>query len=558
MSYNLIQTIKTMLPMLAFLYPLAAQAAVPAIPDAGSILQEVQPAKPTAPSSNGTGLTIEPQKGGKLPTGVSFKVDTIQLSGNTRFDTKTLHALVVDAEGQTLTLVHLDELASRITNYYRSHGFPLARAIIPAQTIQSGTVRIEILEASFGKIHLHNQSRVSDSLLEDTLSSLQSGQIIEQAEMDHALLLLSDIPGIVINSTLKPGDAVGTSDLLVAGRPSSALMANVVLDGYGNRYTGKVRAGATLNLSNPLHYGNLLSINGLSSGSGMNYGRISYESLLSGRGTRLGGAYSNLRYILGGSLVSLLGHGSAEAASLWAKHPLIRSRNINIYAQLQYDQNQLRDHIDIGGLKTDRHLESFAMSISGDARDVLPWGGINTWNLSLVSGRVGFDNRAAQLGDTASAGTQGGFTKWNLNVSHLQSLSQKNMLYFTMSAQGTSTNLDSSEKMALGGPNTVSAYDTGAISGDTGYQGTAEFKHNLDPHWQAVFFVDSAHLTVNKKIWAAGANSATLSGVGLGLNWTGSNQWSAKASIASPLGSTPQLVANVATTRAWMEISKRF
>jgi hemolysin activation/secretion protein len=115
--------------------------------------------------------------------------------------------------------------------------------------------------------------------------------------------------------------------------------------------------------------------------------------------------------------------------------------------------------------------------------------------------------------------------------------------------------------MIVGGPYTVRAYDTGAISGDTGYLGTIEFRHDLRSsygQWQAIAFVDSAHVRINKTTWIAGLNSASLSGAGVGINWTGSNQWDIKAAIATPIGATPALVADTRSTRAWIEVAMRF
>ena len=545
--------------LVAFPALAAAQMAQPVAPGAGAILQQIQPVTPPAPSSTGTGLTIERGDGAKLPPGAPFLVKTLQISGNTLFDTPTLHALVADAEGKSLTLSQLGELAARITGYYQSRGYPLARAIIPAQTIASGIVRIEVIEARYGQISLDNRSRVNNSLLQATLSPLQSGQVIGQTGLDRTLLLLSDIPGVLVAATLKPGQAVGTSDLLVNTTPGPAVTGNLVLDNYGNRYTGRARIGGTVNVINPLQHGDVLSVTGLSSGSGLNYGRITYESLLNGQGTRIGGSYAALRYELGEPLASLKANGTARVGSLWAKHPLVRSRDANLYGQIQYDGKQLRDRIDTSGIRTDRHLDNWTLNLAGDA--LLP-GGINSWNLGWTSGRVGFDNSAAQLADAATARTQGGFSKLNANLARLQSLSPKNALYFAFSGQWANTNLDSAEKMSVGGPSTVRAYDVGALSGDTGYLATAEFRHDLgsawNGRWQAVAFVDTARVTVNKNVWVAGTNSATLSGAGMGINWAGPNQWRAKAYIATRLGSTPTLVASSASTRAWVEISKGF
>jgi len=538
---------------------LAAQAAEPVVPDAGSILQQVQPAMPPSPSSTGTGLTIEQEGGGKLPPSAPFMIAALQISGSTLFDTMTLRALVAGAEGQSLTLPQLDEWVARITDYYHSHGYPLARAFIPAQTIQAGIVRIEIIEARYGKIGLDNRSRVKNALLQATLSPLQSGQAINQMGLDHALLLLSDIPGVVINATLKPGVSAATSDLLLEAASGPSVAGSMALDSYGNRYTGRTRAGGTVNFINPLHHGDVLSLSGLSSGSGMNYVRISYDTLLNGKGSRIGGSYSALHYVLGDTLTSINGHGTAEVGSLWAKHPLLRSRDANLYAQIQYEQVQLRDHIEASAIRTDRHLENWTGSLIGDTRHAI---GINTWNLGLTTGRVDFDDGAAQLADAASARTQGSFTKWNASLARLQSLDPQNALYLNFTAQGANGNLDSSQKMTAGGPYTVRAYDMGAVSGDAGYEFSAEYRHDLKSvwhgQWQAVAFIDSAHVLVNKSSWSAGANSATLTGAGAGLNWTGAKQWNARAYVATPVGATPALVASSASVRAWIEIGRGF
>jgi len=548
--------------LLAACVPLAAQAADPVPPGAGSILQQVQPAMPPTPSPSGTGLTIEREGGASLPSSAPFLVQSIRIVGTTLFETATLHALVADAEGKSRTLSQLDELATRITSYYHRHGYPLARAVIPAQIIRDGVVRLVIVEARYGRISADNQSRVNAALLQATLAPLQSGQAIGQAGLDHALLLLSDIPGVVVNATLKPGEAVGTSDLLVDITPGVTVSGSIVLDNHGNRFTGRARVGGTLNVINPLHHGDVLTLNGLGSGRGTRYGRIAYESLLNGRGTRLGGAYSALHYSLGEPLAALAAHGTARVRSVWAKHPLVRARDFNLYGQIQYDRLQLRDRIDASANRTDRHLDQSTASLAGDARDEFLSAGVNAWNAGWTAGRVRFDDAAARLADADGAGTQGRFSKWNASLARLQSLGPANGLYLAFSGQWSNANLDPSQKMTAGGPYTVRAYDTGAVSGDTGYLATIEFRHSLgrhwEGHWEAVAFADSSHVKVNRIVRMAGANSATLSGAGVGLNWSGPDQWIARAFMARRVGSMPVLVANSASVRGWVEIRKGF
>jgi hemolysin activation/secretion protein len=553
--------------LLGALAPLAAHAAAPAppvapaAPDSGNLLQQITPNTPPAPSPTGTGLTIERESGTTAPPGEAFTVTSLTIAGNTRIDSATLHTLVADAEGKSLTLAQLAAVADRITDYYHKHNYPLARAIIPAQTIRGGAVTIQVLEASYGKVTLNNKSHVTDSLLESTLAPLHGGEVIEQSEMDHVLLLLSDVPKIEVDAVIRPGEGVGTSDLDITTLPGPRVTGVASVDDYGNRYTGRERLAGSVSLIDPLDHGDFLTLSGLTSGDRLNYARASYEVTANGWGTRVGGAWSALHYFLGDGLVALDGNGTAEVGSAWAKQPLMRSEAVNLYAQLQYDALRLRDEIGASAIHTYRHLNDFTASLTGDARDAFWAGGVSTLDLAVSGGNLGFDNDAAQAADAVSARTRGNFSKVNLNLARLQKLSASNGLYLSFAGQWTGDNLDSSQKMIGGGPYTVRSYDLGVVSGDTGYLGTAEFQHDLGAwfgQWQAATFIDSEHIVINKTRWVPGPNSANLSGAGLGMNWAGPYQLSARAYVAARFGGVSAVVPDSSSVRVWIELTKLF
>lgn len=544
------------------LLPLIVQAAGPVAPGAGTILQGINPLEPPAPAPDQPGLQIEQPGGAKLPPTAPFPVNAIRISGNFSIDTPTLHKLIAEAEGKELTLPELYERVVRITDFYHVHGYPLARAIIPAQTIRDGVVNIEVIEARYGRIALDNHSRVSGALLQAMLAPLKSGEVIAQNELDHVLLLLTDTPGAATSATLKAGEVVGTSDLLVQGAPGPAVAGNITFDNDGNRYTGSARVGGEMDVNDPLHHGDVLDASVLSSGKDMDYGRLLYDFLLNGAGTHLGASYSALHYVLGESLASLEGHGSAQVDSLWTKQPLVRSVDLNLYGQLQFDRKQLSDDIDVSGIRTDRHLDNWTASLSGDRRDAILASSITTWSLGLTSGQVAFDNATAERVDAATAKTHGPFLQWNATFARLQNLTARDALYVAMSGQWANANLDPAQKMVAGGVYTVRAYDMSAATGDTGVQSSVEWRHNLPSarlgQWQTVAFLDNECVRVNKNVWTSGPNEATLSGAGVGLNWTGSKQWSAQASVARRLGPVPELVGAASSIRAWIAITKGF
>ncbi|MCX9158634.1 hypothetical protein OPU71_21180, partial [Niveibacterium sp. 24ML] len=65
---------------------------------------------------------------------------------------------------------------------------------------------------------------------------------------------------------------------------------------------------------------------------------------------------------------------------------------------------------------------------------------------------------------------------------------------------------------------------------------------------------DSARVTINHSPWGDSTNHATLSGAGLGLNWTGPQQLSGRLYWATHIGDKPELVSTVPSTRLWAEL----
>ena len=147
----------------------------------------------------------------------------------------------------------------------------------------------------------------------------------------------------------------------------------------------------------------------------------------------------------------------------------------------------------------------------------------------------------------------------------LQSVTDTISLYAGINGQVASKNLDVSEKMELGGINGVRAYPEGEAYADQGYLLTLEarmllpkFSEQIPGQVQLVGFVDTGSVTLNKNPWAPGDNRRTLSGAGIGLNWTAYNNFVVKASYARKLGSGTATSAPDKSGRFWIQAVKYF
>jgi hemolysin activation/secretion protein len=85
-----------------------------------------------------------------------------------------------------------------------------------------------------------------------------------------------------------------------------------------------------------------------------------------------------------------------------------------------------------------------------------------------------------------------------------------------------------------------------------------KFSEQMPGQLQLIAFVDTGTVTVNKNPWATGPNRRTLSGAGVGLNWSATNNFIVKAYYARKLGSEAATSAPDASGRFWIQAVKYF
>ena len=151
------------------------------------------------------------------------------------------------------------------------------------------------------------------------------------------------------------------------------------------------------------------------------------------------------------------------------------------------------------------------------------------------------------------------------SVARLQNIAGPLALYGAVRGQVAFDNLDSSEKMELGGAYGVRAYPEGEAYGDEGYLATVEARLTLPPvathvpgQFQLIGFVDAGEVRFAHDPWFTGRNHARRSGYGAGVNWSGFDGWVAKATYARKLGSQDATSAPDKSGRFWFQLAKLF
>jgi len=533
-------------------------------PNIGTTVREIEQKRPTAPPKSDSSLKVERSRAamdGAPET--RFRVSSVRISGTTVFSDLELLQLVDDIAGHDVTLADLEGAAARISDFYHANGYPVARAYIPAQTIDHGSVEIAVLEGRYGDIDVRNSSKLSESLVRSTLKAPSDDAVIETASLDRDLLLLKDMAGVAVDATLTPGERVGTSSLIVDIEPTRAFGGTLEADNYGNKYTGEARYGGSVTAANLTGRGDLTTVRGLiSEDTGLWYGRAAYQMPLTGGGLELGLAASHTYYSLGQRFSSLNADGDANIYSTSLQYPLIRSTRVNLDVQGALSYFDLEDKIGASNSANPRSIRAGTFGVSGDVRDDWFGGAVNAASLAFSAGGVNLDNNVAEQIDRATAHTQGDYQTLIYSALRLQRITDAMQLYVALQGQLADKNLDSSLKFVLGGPNAVRAYPQGVAVGDEGVLGTVELRCALPAYrWftrpQAFAFFDAGHLRVNDDPFLPTSNDIDLKGAGVGMTVDVAYGFTLRGSVAWRIGSD-SAVESTDSSRGWIQLVKSF
>jgi len=548
-----VATVKTKLVTLAILA--MGHGAINAQPvNAGSQMQQIPPVPAKQTPLPEVRIDRSNAPAASAVQRAAFQVNSLQLIGQTQYPEAVLLAAAGFTPGSQLNVAQLHAMAAKITAFYNQNGFFVAQAFLPAQDIKQGRVTMVVIEGSYGKVTINNQSRLSNDLARDLLAGINTGDPVTSAQLEERLLLLSDIRGVNVKSTLVPGAVVGTSDLLVDITPGKAIDGNIDGDNAGNYYTGIYRLGATVNLNNLAGLGDVASLRLLTSGKGLNYVRGSWQ-LQIGRATA-GVALSELRYELGRQFAPLRANGSSRIASIYGSYPLIRSRNHSLYARLDYDHKTIQDRVDASSTVVDKKADVLTATLYGDRRDTFGGGGLTTYSLALSAG---------DMQSTPAALSNGSFNRLGFGLTQLQQLGGPFSLYAGLRGQLVSRHLDSSEQMELGGMYGVRAYPEGEAFGDQGYVLNLEarmllprYSRAMPGQMQLLGFVDTGTVEMHNYALSPGRNRRTLSAAGVGLIWAENNSFLVRAYYARKLGGSAATSAPDKSGRFWLQLVKYF
>ena len=440
-------------------------AALLAAPNAGTILHQI-PQAPSVKESTSLPKIEQSYAPAMQPTksNVKARIDTIVIQGNTFFKTKDLHTLVSYFENKSLSFDDMQKITDIITKYYRSHNYFIARAYLPAQDLDKHVLTIEIIEGKYGNFEINNSSLVKESALRNYMPN--TGEVVSLSSLDRGMLLINDLAGArIVKANIHPGTQVGTSDFSLNVEKEQRAQLYAAVDNYGTKATGEYRMSAGVTLNSLAGYGDSFFVSTLDSFSGglKNVG-ASYILPLGYSGLKLNLQAGVTKYRLQENYASLNAYGEANILNVALSYPLIRSEQRSLYLKGNFGSTFMTDVASAS--ESQKHVNAFTFSLSeNDTHTLFYKPALFSADVSYTRGDVIMDNAYARSSD--SANTQGYFSKLWAQVAEKLFITNKLSVKAQLVGQTSFIkNLDSSQKISIGGENSIRAYTDNELSVD--------------------------------------------------------------------------------------------
>ena len=525
-------------------------------PDAGALQQELRQQLPS-PSAAPLPEAVMPNQYTPSATKVgevTFVVKGFVVEGVKSVPQDKVEEALADWVDRKVSFSDLQKACDEVMDLYRAEGY-IVQAIIPPQRVEGGKVRILVTEAKFGKLNVDTPEGPivfsKEKAAEYVLHFNPYGEILDNDNLEMALMILNEVPGLIAKSDLEKGDKDGEVNVnLNLTQPTEMWMAKLDVNNYGSRTTGANQGVVSTDILQPFGIGDVLGVSGIFA-QGSQYGQISYSLPVMPNGLRFGlnSTYLNYRnisnYVYNGSFGSAVTQGANLA------YPVLRSPKTNINATLNYDyKTYLNNNISNNDVASQYTIRNTYVGLTGNHADNFFGGGITAGSVTVTYGQLGISSTSPSTYSTINGAqyTPSTFSKFNFNLTRDQQLASggETTLFLSIQGQFASGNLNSAEQFYLGGPYAVRAYPVAQSPGAQGGLGTIELRHSFAETVQANIFFDGGLVQQYKdpntylalKGLTNAANTYTLMGAGFGVKWE-YEKWNFGGMVAWKVGSNP-------------------
>ncbi|MBX9701586.1 MAG: hypothetical protein K2X74_19280 [Acetobacteraceae bacterium] len=448
-------------------------------------------------------------------SGTIVRVDRVTITGNEAIASPALAGAYQGIPGTEVPLSRIEDARLAILRSYREAGYAFAAVDAGLTRRPDGGVDVVfgVVEGFVAEVKLEGDIGPAGTQVLRFLNRLIGVRPASTHDIERALLLAGDIPGVVVRGTLRPLQTEPGALQLIAQVERRLISGFVNVDNRGFREVGPWQWLAVAGVNSVTEFGERTEISYFGAQeSSQWFVQGSVEGFVGGSGLRVRAYGGTGQTRPTGNLGAIGYFGITTVAGVVGTYPIIRSRALNLIASANLDAydseiqtgTQGRTRASFDQVRTGRA----ALDVQYLESRLLPFlpAATNTGSMRVHQGLGWFG--ASRNGDTItgrSGNESFNFFKINGEVQRIQPLfspfeNAMVNLQGLFIGQWTNDVLPLSEKCFLGGARIGRGYYAGQVTGDICYGYAVElqldtaYEPPITPAWGSNRFTSQFYL----------------------------------------------------------------
>ena len=415
-------------------------------------------AKSASKVEQGTAADVHEQQ-----AAVTFTLKAIELDESKVLEKTKLEALKGEYLEKEIGVKDLYELVNKINKLYLDEGYYTCRAVLPAQTIKGGVVKINLIEGTTNEIKVQGNKYTKSNYISKRMS-LKQGRVDNINKLNEDLLRFNASNDVQLRISMQAGSEPGTTDYIISAYEPQNITWSIYSDNAGSDTSGEYRGGLFFNDRSLTGVRDALSMNTMLSDGTKSFG-LAYSRPMGHSGTKLNVQYStNSVHITDGFLEALKMRGHAYAASVGVSQPLVVNEKIRTEATLDYGQQNSKT--DIPGYPDGHYLDDTIKGVTA---------GYSLTNYGSTS--IVYQKHSLNFGThTDKYDKDKDFSLYQANGFYQKMYEHGQLVSVRLDGQlGFNNYLPSARQFYIGGAYSVRGYKESLLGGDSGYSVGVEY-----------------------------------------------------------------------------------
>ncbi|MBT3379093.1 MAG: BamA/TamA family outer membrane protein [Lentisphaerae bacterium] len=532
-----LQQVERQRPTMAQVHPLVRKSFSPT-PD----VHQTMVARPGSPSP--LVVTVPPERSARrwvAPAPRTLREPTVEVReiaiiGNDSIPASELQPLLAGCAGRAMTLTELKAAADAVTAEYWRRGMGLAKAYVPAQEIDHGRVKMEVLEGKPGIVTVEGNHVVSKEFVRKHIEVAMADGPVTNRELERGLLILNEeFPGLHVQSVLSRGQERGKVDIEAKVVEDKQWRGFLGYNNFGSDSVSRHRFQIGADANSLVRYGDLLSVLGSfgEEPDELANGAVSYRLPVNYRGTQVGLRFAAGAYEVSQEFADLGLEGDSVSGGLFVTHPFIKRPDLRVSGEMGLHSADSSYEILGATTSSDRIRTAYATLRASASQGC----GETSAIVNVTQGLGRFAGGMPKDSDYASRlGAGNNFTQLTLSLARRQLLSRYAGLLARVEGQFATDPLVASQEWQIGGADSVRGYAPSEATGDQGFFASLELQITPFPDrpYSIVAFVDHGY-TRRHETFVAEPDDMELTGAGVGFRLAHSHRL-VSASLRLDLG----------------------